>query len=44
MAVYSILPTTNLKAEDIRDTLNANGGSVNNELTTFFNTSINIWS
>lgn len=44
MAVYSILPTTNLKAEDIRDTLNANGGSVNNDLLTFFNTSINIWS
>lgn len=30
MAVYNILPSTNLKTEDIRDTLNANGGSVSN--------------
>lgn len=26
MAVYNILPSTNLKTEDIRDTLNAYGG------------------
>jgi hypothetical protein len=36
MAVYSTLPLDNLKAEDIRDTLNANGSSVSNDLTTFF--------
>lgn len=46
MAVYSILPTTNLKAEDIRDTLNSNGGSVSNGLLTFFTTNakINKWA
>lgn len=46
MAVYSILPTTNLKAEDIRDTLNSNGGSVSNDTATFFSAAanINIWS
>lgn len=42
MAVYGILPTTNLKAEDIRDTLNANGGSVSNDTKTFFTTSAKI--
>lgn len=42
MAVYSILPETNLKAEDIRDTLNANGGSVTNDTTTFFKSTANI--
>lgn len=46
MAVYDILPSTNLKAEDIRDTINANGGSVSNDLTTFFSAAanLNIWS
>lgn len=46
MAVYSILPDTNLKAEDIRDTLNSNGGSVSNDLLTFFatNAKINKWA
>lgn len=47
MAVYSdVLPTTDLKYEDIRDTLNANGGSVNNDVSTAFKTSsgINVWS
>lgn len=38
MASYysSKLPTSNLKAEDIRDTLSAGGGSVSNDTTTFF--------
>lgn len=38
MASYysSKLPTSNLKAEDIRDTLAAGGGSVSNDTTTFF--------
>lgn len=30
MAIYSILPSTNLRYQDIRDTLNANGGTVGN--------------
>lgn len=40
------LPKTNLKADDIRDTLNANGGSVTNDHLTFFKASakINRWS
>lgn len=42
MAVYDILPSTNLKAEDIRDTINANGGSVSNDLTTFFSEAANL--
>ena len=46
MAVQTILPMVNLKAEDIRDTLNANGGSVTNDILTFFSTNakINKWS
>ena len=36
MAVYNILPTTNLKWDDIRDTLNAGGGSVTNVVSTAF--------
>lgn len=46
MAVYEILPTTNLKWDDIRDTLNANGGNVNNSAVTAFQSSANInkWS
>lgn len=39
---YNTLPQTNLKAEDIRDTLNANGGSVGNNTTTFFSDAANI--
>lgn len=31
MAVYDILPTENLKWDDIRDTLNAGGGVVDNK-------------
>lgn len=42
MAVYNILPSTNLKTEDIRDTLNANGGSVSNDCLTFFTDAANI--
>lgn len=44
--IYQILPQVNLKAEDIRDTLNANGGSVSNDLLTFFSTSakVNKWA
>lgn len=46
MAVYDILPSQNLKYEDVRDTLNAGGGSVNNNVSTAFQTSANInkWS
>ena len=42
MAVYDILPTTNLKWDDIRDTLNANGGNVNNSAVTAFQSGANI--
>lgn len=42
MAAYEILPETNLRMEDIRDTLNANGGKVSNELASFFTPSANI--
>lgn len=46
MAVHTIIPTSNVLMSDIRDTLNANGGSVNNNLTSFFASSANInkWS
>ena len=46
MAVYAYLPTTNLKWDDIRDTLNANGGTVTNDVSTAFQTTANInkWS
>lgn len=46
MAVYNILPTTNLKWDDIRDTLNAGGGAVTNYVSTAFSASakINCWS
>lgn len=42
MAVYNILPTSNLKAEDIRDTLANGGGSVSNDTTTFFKSTAKI--
>lgn len=44
--VYDLIPEINVKAEDIRDTLNANGGSVSNDLLTFFSTSakVNKWA
>lgn len=46
MAVQEIIPSSNVLMIDIRDTLNANGGSVGNELTTFFtdDAGINQWS
>lgn len=42
MAVYDILPDTNLKAEDIRDTLNAGGGNVGNNTLDYFTDAANI--
>lgn len=49
MAVYEIIPSTNVKMEDIRDTLNDAGGSVDNTLGSFFNmvgyqAQLNMWS
>lgn len=46
MAVYQLLPETNLRAEDIRDTLNANEGRVSNRWVSFFTSSanINMWA
>lgn len=42
MAVHEIIPSTNVKMEDIRDTLNANEGNVTNVLGTFFTDSAKI--
>ena len=42
MAVYDILPTQNLKWDDVRDTLNANNGSVTNVAETAFKATANI--
>lgn len=49
MAIYSILPSTNLRYQDIRDTLNANGGTVGNtsaDANSIWsaNAKINMWS
>lgn len=46
MAVKDTLPSENLKYDDIRDTLNANGGIVSNEISTAFKDTamINKWS
>lgn len=46
MAVYDILPTENLKWDDVRDTLNASGGVVSNVAETAFKATsgINKWS
>ena len=46
MAVQTILPETNLTYTDIRDTLNAGGGVVTNEVATAFKSTakINKWS
>lgn len=46
MAVYSILPKNDLTGNDIRDTLKANGGNVNNKDFTWFSVDANInkWS
>lgn len=40
--VYDTLPSENLKYSDIRDTLSANGGSVNNNVETAFAANANI--
>jgi len=44
--VYDILPTENLEFQDIRDTLAAGGGSVNNTMSSLFTEAANInkWS
>lgn len=42
MAVLSVIPTDNVSATDIRDTLNHHGGSCDNNLTTFFASSAKI--
>lgn len=42
MAVHTILPTTNLKWDDIRDTLNSSGGNVTNDVSTAFKSTANI--
>lgn len=44
--VHDILPTSNLEYQDIRDTLNSAGGSVNNEVSSAFKESANTnkWS
>lgn len=36
MAVYDVLPSQNLKYEDIRDTLNSAGGTVGNSIASAF--------
>lgn len=41
MSVLDKMPTTDIKYDDIRDTLNANGGSVTNEFRTAFIASAN---
>lgn len=42
MAVYDILPSQNLKWDDVRDTLNASGGVVSNVAETAFKANANI--
>ena len=42
MAALTQIPKTNISVADIRDTLNANGGSVSNDTTTFFTTAAKI--
>lgn len=46
MAVYDVLPSQNLKYEDVRDTLASSGGYVNNNMDSLFqlNSGINQWS
>lgn len=46
MASLNIIPQTNIKAEDIRDTLAAHGGTVTNNIASFFKSAakINKWS
>jgi hypothetical protein len=42
MASYSILPDTDLKVSDVRDTLNENGGTTDNTFGSLFSSSANI--
>lgn len=46
MAVQTVIPSSNVLAADIRDTLNEAGGNVNNELITFFQSEAktNVWA
>ena len=46
MPVYTILPKANVTMDDVKDTLNANGGKVTNVLGTFFSEQarINRWA
>lgn len=46
MAVKEVIESSSVLLEDIRDTLNANGGSVGNDASTFFTESanINMWA
>lgn len=46
MPVYTILPKANVTMDDVKNTLNANGGKVTNVLGTFFTeeANINMWS
>lgn len=46
MAVKAVLPSSNLTWDDIRDTLNSNGGAVTNDIKTAFldTAKINMWS
>lgn len=46
MAVQTVIPNSNVLAIDIRDTLNEEGGSVNNVFETFFQPSAktNVWA
>ena len=46
MAALTQIPKTNISVVDIKDTLNANGGSVSNDTTTFFTAAakVNPWS
>lgn len=46
MAVQTVIPSSNVLAADIRDTLNEAGGSVTNDLVTFFQSGAkaNVWA
>lgn len=46
MAALNIIPQTNVRAEDIRDTLASHGGTVGNDIASFFKEAakINKWS
>lgn len=44
MAVQTVIPSSNVLAVDIRDTLNNQGMSVGNDLVSFFTQSANVWA